>query len=219
MGYVGILAMATKSAISFFLLIVFLYLIPQMAEGNSFKTQNLKYGINVDIPLGWKILPKNMLRQLDNATEARTGINQSNNEILIAANCYTLDKNPSATFRISVRKIKTELTQKKLRNFSDKDFKSALYDSINYALETDKLMGSKTDINTLTVFTARVDNLIALVSSKNIQFPEREEAHILYIIPTSYGNIKIYASFNKAEESVLKEIMIKILSSIKIGKK
>lgn len=38
-----------------------------MAEGNSFKTQNLKYGISVDIPLGWEVLPKNLLRQLDNA--------------------------------------------------------------------------------------------------------------------------------------------------------
>ena len=190
-----------------------------MAEGNSFKTQNLKYGISVDIPLGWEILPKNLLRQLDNATEARTGINQSNNEILIAANCYTLDKKPSATLRISIRKIKTELTQKKLRNFSDKDFKSVLYQAINSSIETDKKTGSRTDISNITVFTSRVDTLIALVESKNISFLGKEEAHILYIIPTSYGRIKIYASFNKAEEFVLKEIMVKILASIKIGKK
>ena len=211
--------MATRLAICFFLLIVFLPLIPQMAEGNSFKTQNLKYGISVDIPLGWEILPKNLLRQLDNATEARTGINQSNNEILIAANCYTLDKKPSATLRISIRKIKTELTQKKLRNFSDKDFKSVLYQAINSSIETDKKTGSRTDISNITVFTSRVDTLIALVESKNISFLGKEEAHILYIIPTSYGRIKIYASFNKAEEFVLKEIMVKILASIKIGKK
>lgn len=59
--------MVTRSAICFCLLIVLIPLIPQMAEGNSFKTQNLKYGISVDIPLGWEVLPKNLLRQLDNA--------------------------------------------------------------------------------------------------------------------------------------------------------
>lgn len=202
----------------FMFLILFICFAPKIADANSYKTQNLKHNIKVDIPIGWKILPQNMLRQLDNATEASLGVDQSNNEILIGANCYTLNKKPSATFRISVRKTYKKLTQEDLANLTDADFQSILYQAISLAKETDKKLGTKTDINNITVFTARVDNLLALVTAKNIFRDGKDRADILYLIPTSCCLIKIYASFNWDEEILFSPIIKRILSSIKIGK-
>lgn len=203
---------------NFILLILCICLVPRIVEGNSYKTQNLKYNIKVDIPIGWELLPQNMLRQLDNATEARSGVNQSNNEILLGANCYTLNERPSATFRISVRKKTPSFTQEKLANLSNTDFKYIVYEAIKAAINLDKKLGTKTDIENLKVFTAKVDGLLALVTAKNVLSHGKAQAHMFYRIPMPYGLIKIYATFNLEEETIFDPIMKKILSSIKIGK-
>ncbi len=92
-----------------YIFILCIFFVPKFVEANSYKTQKLKYDINVDIPIGWELIPQNVLRQLGNMTEALTGRDQSNNEIILAANCYTLNEKPSATVRISVRKKRLQL--------------------------------------------------------------------------------------------------------------
>ncbi|WP_206214324.1 hypothetical protein [Desulfovibrio sp. ZJ369] len=201
----------------FIFLILCLCVMPKMADAGSYKTQNLKYNIQVDIPIGWELLPQNVLRQLGNMTEALTGRDQSNNEILLAANCYTLNEKPSATVRISVRKKASSVTQDELATFSDIDFKYILYEAINNAINLDKKLGTKTDIETLKVFTANVDGQLAFVTAKNVLSHGKYQAHIFYLILMHDYRIKIYATFNWDEAMLFEPIIKRIISSIKIG--
>lgn len=214
----GVLGNMRKLTFIFIFLIVGLCFVPEGIIASSYKTQKLKYNISVDIPLGWKILQKNVARQLDNMTEALSGRDQSNNEILLAANCYTQNEKPSATFRISVRNKAPAFTQEELASLTENDFKYILYEAINNATNLDKKIKTKTDIKTLKVFTANVDGQLALVTAKNVLSHGKYQAHIFYLIPMHNYSIKIYATFNWDEENLFEPIMKRILSSIKIGK-
>lgn len=86
------------------------------ANASNFKRYELDYGISAEIPNDWKILDKSVTTQLDNSSEAITSIDQSNNAILIAANCYTTYQKPSATFRVSIRtNPANQMTQQDLK--------------------------------------------------------------------------------------------------------
>ncbi len=209
----------SRLPLPFIFLILCLCVMPKMADAGSYKTQNLKYNIQVDIPIGWEIIPQNILRQIDNATEAVSGVDQSNNEILFGAFCNTLNENPSAIFRISIRKKKSKLTQKKLAYLTDDERKIILSNTIKKTIKLDKLLGTKTDRKNIAVFVAKIDNLLTLATIKFIEMEGVEKVDMLYLIPTSYGTIKVKGLFNWDEAILFEPIIKRIISSIKIGNK
>lgn len=205
-----------KKIISYVLLISLFYICTVMAKG-SYQEYNLPFGISVSIPIGWIILDKNTNRQLDNFTEALTNNDQSNNDILIAANCYTNKKIAVATFRISVRKKNPDFTQNDLNNMSKEDLEELRQISINISKLMNKNHNAAININSIKVDIRQIGGLKALNIKKNVanNYPKIAITN-LYIIPMSYGLIKIHTSYDKNEEFFV-TIINKMLSSVKIS--
>lgn len=201
---------------SIFCTVIFCLFTTPVQSMESYKTKTLKYGISVDLPMEWEILPKKLLRQLDNSTEAISGVNQSNNEILIAANCYTLHKKPSATFRVSVRKKDPTTTQEALANFTQEDLNELSYHAQKNALLMDKKIGTETIITSVKTDVKKTGSLLSLMTSKEFISTGILKKQVLCLIPVSYGIIKIQTTYNKDEERILAPITLKILSSVKI---
>lgn len=64
--------------------------------------------VSIEVPRNWTFLNQNIRQHLNTYSEAVAkfsgiDVNQGNNQILLAANAYTVDKKPSATLRLSVR--------------------------------------------------------------------------------------------------------------------
>ncbi len=78
-------------------------------------------------------------------------------------------------------------------------------------------MGTKTDRKNIAVFVAKVDNLLTLATIKFIEMEGVEKVDMLYLIPTSYGTIKVKGLFNWDEAILFEPIIKRIISSIKIG--
>lgn len=184
----------------------------------SYKTVELQYGISITIPLDWKVLPKKTLRQLDNSTEALSGINQSNNEILLAMNCYTFSKKPSATFRISVRKKKISLNQEMISNFTDDDIYFLNEEAKNRSIVLDKKFGTITDIGSIQTKIVSIANMRSIMTVKNVFEDKTTNIVLFFLIPISEGTVKIYCTYRKNEEKILMPILIHILESLKMKK-
>lgn len=191
-----------------------------LAESNkSYERINLKYGISFEKPLGWENINNKKFRQLDNNTEAITGIGQADNEILSALNCYTGEKYASATFRISRRNKKSEVTQDELSKIKGDDFKDVLIDAISKSIESDKKLGTQTRIESINVCTVKMSGLYSLFTRKDTLYKGRVIRSGLFIIPISNAVIKIVYSYDVREENLLKPIIIKMVDSVKISDK
>lgn len=198
------------------LVVVFcLYASLTYASG-SYKKYNLPYGISVEIPIGWKILDKNTNRQLDNFTEALSGKNQSNNQILLAANCYTKFKTPSATFRISIRKTTPDISQYDLQNITPSELNILKKQALTSSEHSNKTIGTKINLYTQETDIEKISGLYSILTSKVDKRKGFPSFEMFYLVPVSYGYIKIYTTYNKNEEFFI-PILDKILSSIKIG--
>lgn len=188
-----------------------------LAENNkSYERINLKYGISFEKPLGWNSIDSKKLRQLDNHTEIISGDGQANNEILAALNCYTGSKFASATFRISVRHKKPEITQQVLSELKNEDFKYILYEAINKSIDTDKKIGTKTNISTISVCTVKISGLYSLFTRRDIFYDDKINKSGLFIIPIDNAVIKINYSCDEREEKLLKPIITRMLETVEI---
>lgn len=185
---------------------------------NSFERVYLKYGISFEKPLGWNSIDSKKFRQLDNYTEIISGNGQANNEILAALNCYTGSKFASATFRISVRHKKTEVSQEDLSELKNEDFKYLLYEAINKSLDVDKKIGTKTNISTISVCTVKISELYSLFTRRDIFYDGKINKSGLFIIPINNAVIKINYSYDEHEEKLLKPIITRMLETVEIKK-
>ena len=196
------------------LITVAMFSVQGLAWAESYKRYNLTHGVSVEIPLGWKILDTAYYRQLDNATEAKTKIDQSNNEIIIAANCYLSNKKAVATFRISFRKKKPELSQDYLKHITSAELNYFLSEFIAASKKIDERMRTRTDPTTQKVIISDVGGLLALTHIKEIEIRGKTEKQYLYFIPVRTGLFKVQTSCNKNEESLLGDILTYMVSSI-----
>lgn len=203
-------------------MIVYLSLIPEISVAIGYKTYNLKYDIQVDIPTGWKISPKNELMQISSSIPT--------SEFLLEAKGELLNKRNTPNIAIAVLKNKPLYTQEKLARLSLADFQAirekAINDDINnnskYAIatirkESDNQRGI-IDIDSIRILTERVDNVLALVDLHNISINGEYITSILYTIPTNFGGIYIEIEYSLNDENLMAPIIDKVLSSIKIGK-
>lgn len=196
------------------LILITMCSMPELARAESYKRYNLPHGVSVKIPLGWKILDTAYYRQLDNATEAKTKIDQSNNEIIIAANCYLSNKEAAATFRISFRKKKPELSQSYLKDISSDELNYFLFQSIAASKKIDAQMGTRTDPAKQQAIISEVGGLLALTLIKEIEVRGKVNKQYLYLIPVRTGLFKVQTSCDMREESLLGDILKYMVSSI-----
>lgn len=201
------------SRIPLFYIFIMIYIcfLPKTAEANSYKTQNLKYDIKIDIPEGWKIAPKDALRKLAVVPEL---------EFLLIAEGIKYNKQIPPFIIISIGKGANLYTEERLANFSLSDFQSIhdkyIADAVNYNKRQEY---EKIDLASIRIFIEKVDELLALGKSYNTRtFDNKYYTTIRYDIPMQYGDLSIEVSFDLDKEAILGPIMDKILSSIKIGK-
>ena len=182
----------------------------------SFTTHDLGY-VSLPIPTDWVILNKSVQKQINTSSEALLDIDQSNNEILIAANCYTTHKKPSATLRVSVHHEISVQGQEELGMITNEELSELATIFQSQSDIIDKKIGSKTKIINIT--KAHVDNFLAFKIYKITIYKDRPSKYeTLYMIPhNKYGTIKIMLTYAIKEE-YFRDIMEYILNNIKIKK-
>ena len=182
----------------------------------SFTTHDLGY-VSLPIPTDWVILNKSVRKQINTTPELLFGIDQSKNEILIAVNCYTTHKKPSATLHISIHHEISVHGQEELSTITNDDLTELVMIFQSQSDIIDKKIGSKAKIINIT--KTNIDNFLALKIYKVAIYEDRPSKYeTLYIIPhDKYGTIKIMMTYAIKEE-YFKDIMEYILNNIKIKK-
>ena len=182
----------------------------------SFTTHDLGY-VSLPIPTDWEILNKNVQKQINTFSEVLSDRDQSNNDILIAANCYTTHTKPSATLRVSVRNKMPVQTQDEFSKVTTEELDelAPIYQSQSEAI--DKKLRTKTKI--ISVTKSYIDGFTALKIYKRTIYKDRPSKYeTLYIIPhDKYGTIKIMFTYAIKEE-YFKDIIEYIENNIKIKK-
>lgn len=184
---------------------------PKITEATSYKTHNLKYDIQVDIPASWKITPKETLRITSVVPDL---------EFLLIAEDIKFDKQIPPGIMLSVRKGTNLYTEEKLSKLSLADFQSIHDKAIDEAVDYNKRQSfNEIDLKSIRIFIEKVDDILALGKSYNSRtFDNKILANTEYIIPIPYGDISIKIISYLNTEARFGPIIDKILSSIKIGK-
>ena len=200
-----------------FIFCLVLILIPAISNGennSNFTRLIFKEGVAIDIPTNWSILNDNLMKQLDTNTEALTGIRQGNNNILVAANCYTTSKNASATVKLSVRH-KPTIDQNQLLAMTDEN------------IEFEALLGKTSLENTLKKIDASTSvtdykktrkNLNSFACFETVYTLNNKERMLLFIVPLGDRRIKLHLSYKLSEENYLKPTIMHIIDSLSIRK-
>lgn len=182
----------------------------------SFTTHDLGY-VSLPIPTDWVILNKSVQKQINTSSEVLSHMDQSNNEILIAAVCYTTNKKPSATLRVSIRHKAPVQSQEEFSKVTNEELAELLPLYQSNSDDIDKKIGTKTRI--ISVTKSYIDNFSAVKIYKTTidkDYPDKYET--LYVIPhNKYGTIKIMLTYAIKEE-YFKDILEYIESNIKIRK-
>lgn len=196
-----------KLLLHFLFLIVCLSLVSETAKAVTYKTQNLKYDIKIDIPTEWRILPKNTL-------QAASMI--PNMQFLLMADDGTHD---NSYFHISIVNGSNLYTEEKLADLSLADFQSIREKAITDAMDWNKTQQlEEIDPSSIRIFIEKVDGVLALGKSSNRRFDNKNYIKTEYTIPLSYGDVSITFEYSINKEKYYSPIMDKIISSIKIGK-
>ena len=188
-----------KVFLSVFVFIYLAFCVTVIAQSN-FKELIFKNGIKVKIPKNWIIMTNNLMDQLDTNTEILSGVKQGNNEILIAANCYThSNKQASATMRLSVRYSRSP-SQAQMLNMTDDDIALGNYSG---RLATEKTLKKLSPNTKLISYSTSLDSINGLVTLKTEFVTSANEKTLLYIIPLESKRIKLHFTYNLREKSYL----------------
>jgi len=173
---------------------------------------------SIEVPRNWVLLNQNTRRHLNTYSEAVVklagiNVNQGNNQILVAANAYTLDKKPSATMRLSVRmgSFPTQAEAKnsdlaELRQESEMVLKQ-LQNSLPENVRGMKL---------LDVRVEKLGPLYTIVTEKqvdNVSGPEFDRLDVIYVGTQVY---KLNTSYRKSEAWMFEPIIRHIRQSLQV---
>ena len=197
---------------------LFLILFPFSSMASSYRNIQLPYGISVEVPLGWVILNKSITRQLDNSIEATYGFDQSNNEILFAANCYTNnDKRAAATFRISIRHKTPDFSQNDLKIIDEADLDEYKKEIINVLKKINNIHQCKINFRNIQVRINTINTLLCLEIIKEEYCKNYTKIAITNILPLDNSLAKITYSFESEQRNLLFPIINKMVKSIKFN--
>jgi hypothetical protein len=172
-------------------------------------------GFAIQIPTNWKVLDASITQQLAANTEAKTGLAQGNNEILLAANLSQDKPNPSATVRLSVRHAPT-LTEHQFQSIPEEEFRAQAENNramIELGLRSEglSLVAYSEARETLAGHAAHTSTY---VSAEN----GRESVNILSVIFLGDRKVKLHIAYDKASGATLKSTVDQIRASLSIPK-
>jgi hypothetical protein len=189
-----------------------------VAESQSaFTTYNLKHGITIKIPKHWQILNKQITDTLGASTEAMTGNEQGNADIVIAANYYEDDSGivaASANVTVKIGKTASQnniksMTQSALDVEADKAYKA-----VRPIIE--KSGDGKTRISRIKMVKEGISGYIAIRTDYQQIRTDRTLNVVSYNIYLGDKLIKATLTCDAAQKNLLEPTINAIKKSIKI---
>lgn len=210
----------TKRRIAFYSVIFFIFLFNfgnfEAAAQSKFTEHRLKHGITVEIPSSWKIIPQNVMEQIDTVTEMTTKQQQGNNEIIFAANCYTYKKIASASIRISLRFTKTS-TQSEVSQASDSSIDAQSKLQAISLVDTVRKLQPDFTVYSMTGKKAAIGSKVSLLQEYSSNSgADGVVLTKLHIVCLGDRMVKIMESYREEEASYFKPIFNYIESKLMI---
>lgn len=188
---------------------------------SSFARVKLNNDVQVDLPRTWTYLDKNIADHLNTTSEAISNqisipLNQSNNEILVAANAYDSQGKSKATFRISSRKVPS-LTQLQMKEIAEKQSKTVESELYSTAEKTARALPAAPGIRAAKVLSTKIDrnnNLVCLLTSIETITDRGPIIMDTWICPSGTRTIKLSTSYHKNYSVIYQPIIHRIWRSL-----
>jgi hypothetical protein len=176
---------------------------------------------SVEVPRNWTFLDQNIRQHLNTLSEAVAkfagiDVNQGNNQILVAANAYTTDKNPSATMRLSVR-LGAFPAQSEIKNADSNELRREAEMTLK------RLQASLPEnVKGMKLLDVRLDRLGAyytIVTDKQVDYvsgPKVDRLDVIYVGSKVY---KLNTSYRKSETLLFEPVIRHIRQSLTINAK
>jgi hypothetical protein len=183
-----------------------------------FETYQLKYGITIKLPRHWKTFNKGLMDAMAADTELKTGIQQGNNDTIIAANFYDDDSgDPAAAARVSVRTKKT-YTQTDVREWTQAELDAQA--DAGYQMALSALQNSGNKRMRMTPYRASKDQLggcLAIRTDYQATSEIRTHNVSIYVIFLGDRVVNVTLSCDPNMASLLTPTMEELKKSIIIG--
>ncbi len=190
-------------------------LVLNLSYANSDNSEFKQYNINnyrIKIPLSWTKFDDNYMEQIDTNTELVTGIKQGNNDILIAANLFSIinGKNTTiATVRLSERAVNTGIDQS--------DFVNLSINELNEIADALKNENIKQNIK-LNIAGSKIVSVVPLSINGKICFVTKTLTYDMNIIMYLYflkdKNVKLTLSYKSSADFLIKNTAEYIANSL-----
>lgn len=176
----------------------------------------LKHGISINIPRNWRILESKRTEQMNANSGKVAGINQGDNEILIAANLdNTKSGNATATARVSVRTKKTNsqaevqaMTQETLDAWAEQEGKMVAAALIK--------SGSDVRVTPFRMTKEKLSGFIAIRSDYQQIGPSGKSNVSIYAVFLGARSVKITLSYDESQAPTAQPAINEIKNSIHI---